>query len=460
MKGIRRIIAIMVIAALCLSGAVLAEEAAEITAHDFLGEWVDLNGIRSIDITTHGEEEVDGYVVNVQMSTFEGEKYGYLVWAYGCVYDEETHTLKSLSRVTGTGDFEPDSEEEITDIDFEFTGAEFYFNEDGMLVWDDSTEELDDGMLFQHTIGWVDPDYVGPGHHFVGDWNAERMSITVEETMDGYEVAVFASGSAFDGAYWAFTCYYDEETDSLISDGQVAEKHEYAYSEDGEDYTEELIYDDDEAMFRLNEDGQLLWYEKKENAGEGRVFEFVPAEEAAAGNDIAPADPGYDLTALGDGIYPVYFTPAALADGKLTFYVYSEDVYDIVDVSRIAVGDTFWLGGLDFPVESVERGDDLYINGGLDNGGFTLRAYDEDNCWRVVTEDGGSVCTNRGETVLPLSDDVIFTDGWDGSETTASGAEAAAAAITGTEMEYFNPYNTCVRVEGGRIVEIIRTYMP
>ena len=38
MKNIRGIIAIMVIAALCLSGTVLAEEAAEITAHDFLGE--------------------------------------------------------------------------------------------------------------------------------------------------------------------------------------------------------------------------------------------------------------------------------------------------------------------------------------------------------------------------------------------------------------------------------------
>ena len=459
MKNIRGIIAIMVIAALCLSGTVLAEEAAEITAHDFLGEWVDQNGIRNIDITTHGEDEVDGYVVNVQMETFDGEKNGYIVWAYGCVYDEETHTLKSISRVTGTGDYEPDSEEEINDINFEYADAAFYFNGDGMLIWNDKNEGLDDGMLFERTIGWIDPDYVGPGHHFVGVWNDERMSVTVDETMEGYEVAVLASGSAFDGAYWVYSCYYDEETDSLISDGQIAEKHEYAYSEDGEDYTEELVYDDDEAMFRLNEEGRLLWYEKKENAGEGREFEFVSAEEAT-GSVIEPADPGYDLAALGDGIYPVYFDPAALADGELTFYVYSEDVYDIVDISRIAAGDTFWLGGLDFEVESVERGDDLYINGGMDNGGFTLRSYEEDNCWRVVMEDDGRVYTNRGETVLPLADDVTFTDGWDGGETTVTGAEAVAGAIAGTEMEYFSPYNTCVRVEDGRIVEIIRAYLP
>ena len=35
----------MVTAALCLNGTVL-EEAAEITAHDFLGKQVDLNGIQ------------------------------------------------------------------------------------------------------------------------------------------------------------------------------------------------------------------------------------------------------------------------------------------------------------------------------------------------------------------------------------------------------------------------------
>ena len=455
MKNIRKIIAIMVIAALCLSGTVLAEEAPEITAHDFLGEWVDQDGTTNIDV--EAREEGDGYIFNVQTDVFD-EDYDYIVWAYGCVYDEETHTMKSLSRATGTGSFDPDSEEEIADVNFEYTDAEFYFDDDGILIWDDKNEEADDGMLFEHTIGWVDPDYVGPGHHFVGEWDAVRMSITIDETMDGYEVAVLASGGAFNGAYWAYTCYYDEETDSLLTDGQIAEKHEYTYSEDGNDYKDELIYDDGVAMFRLNEEGQLLWYDKNENAGEGWVFDFV-SEEETAGNIIAPVDPGYDLTALGDGIYPVYFAPADLADGELTFSAYSEDVYDLVDIGRIAVGDTFWLGGLDFEVESVERGDDLYINGGMDNGGFTLRSYDEDNCWRVVMEDDGRVYTDRGETSLPLSDDVTFTDNWDGGEMTAAGAEAVAEAISGTEMDYFSPYNTYLRVEEGKIVEIDRVYL-
>ena len=61
-----------------------------------------------------------------------------------------------------------------------------------------------------------------------------------------------------------------------------------------------------------------------------------------------------------------------------------------------------------------------------------------------------------------LADGVTFTDGWDiekGPETT-TGAEAVVDAITGTEIDYFIPLNTTVRVEDGKIVEIVRAYMP
>ena len=457
MNTIRKILAVMVIAALFVSGTVLAEEVSTITAHDYLGEWVDQDGTTNIDV--EAREEGNGYIATVHHDVLSEDTFTYIEWAYACVYDEETQTMKCFSRVTGTGDYEPDSEDEIVDVDFEYEGAEFRFDENGMLVWDDEGLEEDDGMLFEHTIGWIDPDYVGPGHHFVGEWSDGRVTISIEETMEDYQVMVAASGSAFDGAYWAFSCDYDAETDSLISNGEVAFKVEYAYSEDGEEYSEEVVYEDDEAMLRLNEEGKLLWYEKKEDAGAGRVFEFVPEEETT-GNMVEPADPGYDLTALGDGEYPVAFEPEALADGELSFYVYSEDIYDIVDISEMAEGDIFWLGGLDFEVESLEREDGLLlINGGTDEGGFTLRAYDEDNCWRVVMDDDYHTYTNRGETALPLDENVTFTDGWDGGETTATGAEAVAEAIASTEMDYFSPLNTTVRVENGKIVEITRVYL-
>lgn len=472
MRTIKTILAIMMIAALLVGGMALAEEVPSVTAHDYLGEWVDQDGTTNIDITAR--DEGDGYIANVHLDVFdEVDNTTYIEWAYACVYDEGTRTLKCFSRVTGTGNYEPDSEDEITDINYEYEDAEFRFDENGILVWDDKGLEEDDGMLFEHTIGWKDPDYVGPGHHFVGEWNDERVTVYIEETMEDYQVTIAASGSAFDGAYWAFSCDYDAETDSLISNGEVACKVEYAYSEDGEEYSEEVVYEDDEAMFRLNEEGKLLWYEKKEDAGEGRAFALVTAEATeeesseeelqVTGRTVEPMVPEYDLDALADGVYPVYFDPANLADGTLSLTVYSQDVFDIVDISTLEVGDSLVVNGIPFVVETVERDDgDLLINGGLDNGGLTLRAFDEDNCWKAVMEDDQNTYTERGDATLPLADDVTFTDGWDIEKdpVTVSGAEAVADAITGTDMNYFSSLNTTVRVEGGKIVEIVRAYMP
>ena len=115
MDIIKKIAAIILAAALCLGSAALAEETPGVTPEDFMGEWVDLDGTCRIEIAEHmAEESVDGYVVNVHMPVIAEESYSYVTWAYGCVWDDETQTLKSISRVTGKGDYEPDSEEEIT----------------------------------------------------------------------------------------------------------------------------------------------------------------------------------------------------------------------------------------------------------------------------------------------------------------------------------------------------------
>ena len=44
MDIIKKIAAIILVAALCLGGAALAEETPEVTPGDFLDEWVDLDG--------------------------------------------------------------------------------------------------------------------------------------------------------------------------------------------------------------------------------------------------------------------------------------------------------------------------------------------------------------------------------------------------------------------------------
>ena len=55
------------------------------------------------------------------------------------------------------------------------------------------------------------------------------------------------------------------------------------------------------------------------------------------GKDHHPVDPGYDLSALSDGIYPVYFDQDAVADSKAVLSIYSEDMFDIVDILDVHV---------------------------------------------------------------------------------------------------------------------------
>lgn len=183
----------------------------------------------------------------------------------------------------------------------------------------------------------------------------------------------------------------------------------------------------------------------------------------AEGKTIMPMAPQIDLAAPEDGIYDVAFEPADLADGALKFTIYTEDCYDIVDISTLEVGDVIYAGGIDIEIDSLEAKDgDLLINGGIDEAGFNLRPYDEDNCWKMALEDDYATWTEAGETTLPLAEDATFTDGWDIEKepVTVNGAEAVAEAITESEMDYFSPLNTTARVEGGEIVEIIRTYIP
>ena len=187
------------------------------------------------------------------------------------------------------------------------------------------------------------------------------------------------------------------------------------------------------------------------------------AEAESTAKIITPNNPEIDIEALADGEYPVAFEPAALADGALTFTVYWEDTFDIAEISQLAPGDTLYVNDTVIDVDSVEEDDgDLLINGGLDNGGVTLRAYDEDNCWRAVGYDDHHTYFNWGETTLPVSDDVTFTDGWDieREPMTVTGVDDVAEAISATEMDAFIPQNTTLRVEDSKVMEIVRVYIP
>ena len=145
---------------------------------------------------------------------------------------------------------------------------------------------------------------------------------------------------------------------------------------------------------------------------------------------------------------------------QMDMKIYSYDCYDMVDISNLKVGDTLVKHSGKVQVTSIEQNDagTVYINGGLDNGGFDLvtddcgvfyeMGYNDHKNWyqvgeatiRVSAAFKGSDCADPelGEVVIYPGDFLVD-------------------AVTNYD---FTPYNTTIRIEGGQIVEMNRRYIP
>ena len=279
MSIIKKIVSLAVIAALCACGMALADEKAAFSADNYLGRWTDLNGIRHIDI--QAREEGGGYIANVTMDFFDGENYGYDVWAYGCVYDSESHMLKSISRVTGVGRNNSNGEEEITGTDYDFSGAQFFFDEAGSLIWNDKTLGLDDGMVFR-------PEETGKempaeAAAFEGTWQCGRAAADINWEEEGFKVNITWGSSAWENTEWEYSCYFHGEDNTLVS-MPFGTRTEYVYDDNGEPVSAKEVYSDGCAVFSLDTDGRLIWQDEKENAGEGMRFVKLSDEPTINGS--------------------------------------------------------------------------------------------------------------------------------------------------------------------------------
>ena len=196
------------------------------------------------------------------------------------------------------------------------------------------------------------------------------------------------------------------------------------------------------------------------------IVEFGNASASAA-KTVAPQSAAIDVMALADGIYPVSFDRGDVLGGASgvfmnAVHVFSEDVYDIVEVDTLAVGDTLVVGGESYAVTGVENQDGtVLVNGGLDAGGFTLVPEDESNCFKVRGYNDLTTYTERGVTTLTVDPSATFTDGWNiDAEPVVTNYDGIVAAMQASENDMFTQDNTTVRVEGGKVVEINRVYVP
>ena len=114
---------------------------------------------------------------------------------------------------------------------------------------------------------------------YEGTWVCDRASIEIIWEEEGFRVFISWGSSASETSEWEYSCYYDAETKSL--EAMPTGIHtDNVYGEDGEIVSSTVIYDDGEATFTLDGEGNLLWHDVKEDAGKDMLFERLVIPDA------------------------------------------------------------------------------------------------------------------------------------------------------------------------------------
>ncbi len=173
----------------------------------------------------------------------------------------------------------------------------------------------------------------------------------------------------------------------------------------------------------------------------------------------------------------VTFIPAEITSGvqggNLTAKIFSYDLYKKEDVEKLAVGDQItlheegaaWNQFVTVAVESIEKNDQYHlvtINGGIEQpGGLDLKLEDDDT-YRTMTFDDYPLYYEMGEKTMPLAEDVVLKDSSADPQAEAvetTGVDAVAAAIN-ADPDNWTTYNTTLVVQGGKVLEVRRIWVP
>ena len=164
---------------------------------------------------------------------------------------------------------------------------------------------------------------------------------------------------------------------------------------------------------------------------------------------------------------------SGVQNGSLTANVFSYDLYKKEDVEGLAVGDKITLHEegaeqnrlVTVEVKSIEKNDKydlISINGGMEEpDGLDLKLEDDDT-YRTMTFDDYPVYYKMGEKTMPLAEDVVLKDSSADpqAETVETTGAAAVAAAINAEPENWTVYNTTLVVQGGKVQEVRRIWVP
>ena len=180
---------------------------------------------------------------------------------------------------------------------------------------------------------------------------------------------------------------------------------------------------------------------------------------------IAPLPSGLDIEDLKDCTVPAAFTSDDFRwmGGNLRMTVYSKDLYDAVEISRMQVGDTLVYTGAPMVIESIEElHGGIAINGDIDNGGCCLAGY-EGGTYVARNWDDHATYTKLGTAEVALADDFVIIDcgefPTDPADTIRTGQKLYLESLKDSRREFFS-LNTLVTIEKGMVTEINRRWIP
>lgn len=199
--------------------------------------------------------------------------------------------------------------------------------------------------------------------------------------------------------------------------------------------------------------------------------ESSAASSEAAGEmgDVLPIDAG-NLNEIKTGSYKFAASITKVADGQATLSVYGYDSYLPEDIDALQEGSVLRIHDqgdttvTKLTVTSIDRDADngyVTINGGIEAGGVELKLEDDDT-YRTMTFDDYPLYYEMGEKTMPLAEDVVLKDSSADPQAEAvetTGADAVAAAIN-ADPDNWTTYNTTLVVQGGKVLEVRRIWVP
>ena len=181
---------------------------------------------------------------------------------------------------------------------------------------------------------------------------------------------------------------------------------------------------------------------------------------------VSPLPTSIDLDHLDDCTVAVSFNEGdAFVDDtgtmQLRVKVYTYDLYDMVDISALKVGDQITICQQEVEVTSLEHNENgaVIINGGLEYGGYELVSNDETVFYANGFDDLKQYY-ELGEVTIPVSADFEFEDSSD-LERGPCTYYPGDFLTENTEIEYhFIPNNTTITIQDGYVVGMQRIYNP